>query len=146
MPDIISKEEKRVVKKNIEKKDEYIPSEYITRWVDKFGICSDIFDEAKKRADELIFEIKRTDKELLDILHIVEIETPKDMYNGWKLYRRLRDNRKERRIIKDELLIIENVLKEIKPTCFHRERIQKAIDGLTGREYTFRIVEEDNDI
>lgn len=82
-------------------------------------------------------------KKLLDILHIIEIEKPKDLYKGWKLYREIRVNRKERRFIKDELLIVENVLKEINPSCLQRERVQRAIDGLFNREYTFRIVDND---
>ena len=143
IPDITSKKEV-VVNKKIEEKEEYVASEDITRWIDKFGLCADILDEAKKRADELINELHRADKELLDILHIIEIERPKDLYNGWQLYRKVRNNRKERRSIKDELLIVENVLREIKPSSFQRERVQKAIEGLSKRKYTFRIVDEEN--
>ena len=47
-----------------------------------------------------------------------------------------------RRNIKDELMIVENVLVEINPDCLQRERVQKAVDGLLGRKYTFRVVEE----
>lgn len=67
------------------------------------------------------------------------------MFSGWKLYKRIRSNRIERRNMKDELLIVENVLEQIKNiSCFHREKIQKAIDGLFTRKYTFRIVEEED--
>lgn len=84
------------------------------------------------------------DKELIDILHIIEIEKPKDMFSGWKIYKRIRNNRIERRSMKDELLIVENVLDQIKNiSCLHREKIQKAIDGLLTRKYTFRIVEDE---
>ena len=66
------------------------------------------------------------------------------MFSGWKLYKRIRNNRTERRSMKDELLIVENVLEQIKNiSCFHREKIQKAINGLFTRKYTFRIVEEE---
>lgn len=142
IPDIVQKEEKKAIKKKIESRDEYVISEDISRWVDKFGACADILEEAKKRQDELIEKLHNKDKKLLDILHIIEIEKPKDLYKGWLLYREIRANRKERRLIKDELLIVENVLKEINPSCLQRDRIQRAIDGLFNREYTFRIVEE----
>ena len=78
----------------------------------------------------------------MDILHIIEIEKAKDLYGGWILYSILRKNRKKRREIKDEIIIVENVLKELDPTCLQRENVKKAIKGLIGRKYTFRIIEE----
>lgn len=144
IPDITPKEEIKKIEKKIEKRDGYVVSEDISRWIDKFGACADILDEAKKRQNELIAQLHNKDKKLLDVLHIIEIERPKDLYNGWLLYRKIRDNQRERRIIKDELLIIENVLSEINPSCLQRERVQKAIDGLYTREYSFRIVDDEN--
>lgn len=139
IPEIISKEEKKLKEKCLHK--DYIPSESITRWVEKFGTCEDVFDEAREREEELITKLQDIDKELLDILHIIELEKPKDLFGGWKLYKRIKDNREQRRYIKDEIIIIESVLKEIKPTYVRRNRVQKVIDGLVGRKYTFRIVE-----
>lgn len=144
IPDIVPKEEKKTLKKKIENRDKYIASEDISRWVDKFGKCADILQEAKSRQDELIEELHNKDKKILDILHIIEIEKPKDLYKGWLLYKEIRANRKERRLIKDELLIVGNVLQEINPSCLQRDRIQRAIDGLYTREYTFRIVDDEN--
>lgn len=80
---------------------------------------------------------------MLDILHIIELESPKDLYGGWQIYKAIRENRKRRRNIKDETLIINDVLEEVKPDCLDRERIKRAIDGLFTRKYTFRIVEEE---
>lgn len=144
IPDIVPKEERKTTKKKIECRDKYIVSEDISRWVDKFGKCADILQEAKSRQDELIEELHNKDKKILDILHIIEIEKPKDLYKGWLLYKEIRANRKERRLIKDELLIVGNVLQEINPSCLQRDRIQRAIDGLYTREYTFRIVDDEN--
>lgn len=120
----------------------YSPSENITQWIEKFGVCADTFNEAKKRKEYLLVELEKMDKELLDILHIVEMENSKDLYGGWKEYKRIQENRERRRTIKDELLIIGNVLERIDPSCLERKRIQKAIDGLFGRKYSFRIVDE----
>lgn len=103
-------------------------------------------NEAIKRQEELINELHIKDKELLDILHIIEIERSKDLYNGWLLYKRIRENRKSRRVIKDELIIVGNVLKEINPTYLQRSKVQSAIDGLFTREYTFRIIDIDKDV
>lgn len=139
IPDIKPKE---VSDKKTIQKEAYSLSGDITRWVDKFGECADILNEAKDREKELIASLNDADKELLDILHIIEIEKPKDMFAGWKLYKNIRENRERRRNVKDELLIVDNVLQEINPACMQRDRVQKAIDGLFGRKYKFRIVEE----
>ena len=139
IPDIKPREDNKI--KNISK-DDYVPSDNITRWMERFGTCDDIISEAKSREDELLEKLKNSDNELLDLLHIIEIDKPKDLYNGWLIYKRIKQNRKERRDIKDELLIIENVLNKFSDvSCFHRDKIQKAIDGLFTRKYTFRIID-----
>lgn len=144
IPDIIQK--KKVIEEKDNNREEYVPSENITRWVEKFGKCGDILGEAEARERQLLKDLKDNDKELIDILHIIEIEKSKDMFGGWKLYKRIRNNRIDRRSMKDELLIVENVLEQIKNiSCLHRERIQKAINGLFSRKYTFRIVEEEEE-
>ena len=126
--------------------EEYIPSESVTRWVDKFGSCEDTINEAKQREKQLIKELHKKDDEIIDILHIIEIEKSKDLYKGWLLYKRIKRNRKERRDIKDELIIVENVLSHLTDaSCLHRKNIQKAINGLFNRKYTFRVVEEVSD-
>lgn len=134
------------IKQNVIENNDYELSENISRWIDRFGGCFDIFEDAKQILKSLKFGLENKDNELLDILHSIEFETPKDLYNGWKIYKRIKENRKSRRIIKDEILIIENVLKKVNPSyaCLQREEIQKAIDGLFTRKYTFRIVEEDD--
>lgn len=138
------KENKRVLGENDDKRGEYALSDDITRWIDKFGLCGDILREAEEREKQLLKDLKDIDNELIDILHIIELEKSKDMFLGWQLYKRIRNNRKKRRTMKDELLIVENVLGQIKNiSCFHREKIQKAINGLFARKYTFRIIEEE---
>lgn len=142
IPEIYNKKKKESIKKD------YVPTEDVIRWVDKFGMCADILNEAKQREEYLINELQNIDKEILDILHIIEIENPKDMFGAWKLYKSIRTNREKRRNIKDELMIVESVLSEINPVYLQRERVQKAVDGLMNRKYTFRIVDnekEEND-
>ncbi len=68
------------------------------------------------------------------------------MYSAWLLYKKIRENRRNRRQLKDEMLIIHNVLKEIDDTKISRERTQKAIDGLFDRKYTYRVVEVDENV
>lgn len=144
--DIMSQTNRDVVnilKKNVIENTNYELSETVSRWIDRFGNCYDVLQDAENTSKELLKELERTDKEILDILHSIELETPKDLYNGWLIYKAIRENRKKRRVIKDEMLIINNVLEKINPSCLNREKIQKAIDGLFERKYKFRIIEEE---
>lgn len=144
IPDIVPKNGIITKGKTIIQKENYIPAESITRWIEKFGICGDILNEARQRERQLLKELDDVDKELLDILHIIEIEKSKDLYGGWKLYMNIRMNRERRRCVKDEILIVENVLENITDiSCLQRERVKKAVDGLFTRKYAFKIVEEE---
>ena len=137
------KTENKVINEEDKLRDEYNPSENVTRWVEKFGICDDILSEAILRKDELLNNLKKSDDELMDILHVIEIEKPKDLFSGWKLYKRIRENRKNRRDVKDELLIVNNVLNRINNTySMKRSEVQKAINGLYDRKYSFRIIDD----
>lgn len=113
----------------------------MTRWIDRFGHCYDVLKEAEEILNVLVVELENCDKELLDILHSIELEPPKDLYGGWQIYKVIRQNRKNRRSMKDEAMLINDVLEEVNPDCLDRKRIKKAIDGLFGRKYKFRIIE-----
>ena len=117
----------------------------VTRWIEKFGSCEDVLREAKERYDFLKEKIHLVDNDILNILHQIELENPKDMYHGWLLDKKLREDRTKRREMKDELLIIDNVLRQIDPSSVSRANTQKAIDGLFDRKYTFRIVEDEEE-
>ena len=142
IPEIKTKDE---LEDNIHNRADYELADEISNWVDKFGTCADIFNEAKQRKIALVDELHKKDNELIDILHIIEIEKPKDMFGGWKLYKSIWNNRKQRRKIKDELLIVGNVLDEINPSSIQRDRLQKVVDGLFTRKYTFRVIEEERE-
>lgn len=127
-------------------RDTYELSDNISRWVEIFGECDDKLSQAREREKELLQLLRQYDDELLDILHIIEIEKPKDMFKGWQIYKRIRESRRKRREVKDELIIIENVLDKLTDiSCLHREKVQKAIDGLFSRTYRYRIIEEDEE-
>lgn len=138
---IVQEMEKNIIQGNVD----YEVTENITQWLDKFGGCADVLDEAKERQKILLQQLEDTDNKLLDLLHKIELEPPKDLYHGWLLYKDVKTNRKNRRIIKDELIIIQDVLEKVNSFWLSRQRIQKAVDGLFKRKYRFRIVEEEKE-
>lgn len=144
----VNKEVISVFKRKIIESSNYDVSENVTRWIDRFGSCYDVLKDAEQTLMNLVVELETSDNELLDILHIIELDPPKDLYGGWQVYKAILGNRKRRRNIKDETVIINNVLEEIRPECLDcldRERIKRAIDGLIGRKYTFRVIEEEEE-
>lgn len=136
---IVQEMEKNIIQGNVD----YEVTENITQWLDKFGSCEDVLEEAKERQKILLQQLKDVDNKLLDLLHKIELESSKDLYHGWLLYKEIKTNRKNRRVIKDELIIIQNVLENVNSFWLSRKRIQKAVDGLFKRKYRFRIIEEE---
>lgn len=140
-----NKELVNIIKRKVIESIHYEISQNVTRWIDRFGSCYDALKDAEQVLKNLVVELEACDNELLDILHIIELDPPKDLYGGWQIYKAILKNRKRRRNIKDETVIINNVLEEIKPDCLDRERIKRAIDGLIGRKYTFRVIEMEDE-
>ena len=138
IPEIIAKEEEEKV---IEKEN-YLVSNNITKWIEKFGICDDILKEAQKRKDELHRELTNIDRQFSNLVHQIELEGKVDLYGGWIERNKIKENREKRRDIKDELIIISNVLK-MDFRNIDRNEINKAVEGLANRKFTYRIIEED---
>ena len=123
---------------------EYTPPECVTRWIEKFGICDDVIREARNRKEELVAALSNTDRELSNTLHKIELESSKNACEGFKEYRGLKEILDKRRNIKDELMIISNVLR-MDFRNFDGEMVNKAVAGLVNRKFTMRFVEEDEE-
>lgn len=124
------------------KNENYIIPDQITQWIEKFGICDDILKEAQERKEELSRLLSDADKEFSNMVHKVELEEKIDMYGAWEERNKWRKNRRKRREIKDELLIISNVLK-MDFRNLDRSTIDKVVRGLAKRKFTYRVVEEE---
>ena len=56
----------------------------------QYNVCSDIFKEARERYIELEDELHTSDAALMDALHSIELETPKDLYSACDIYKPIR--------------------------------------------------------
>lgn len=63
--------------------------------------------------------------------------------NGYKEYRRTKIILEKRRLIKDELSVVDSILTS-NLQSMATDRIQKVVDGLGKRKFTFRDVELDD--
>ena len=104
----------------------------------------EIIIEAKERREELLTLLSNTDKELSNELHKIELEKSKNAYQGFLEYKQLKYIMEKRRNIKDELMIISNVLR-MDFRNFSAASVDKAIKGLATRKFTMRVMEGDED-
>lgn len=146
VPDIIHRDEGEKKNRNLDKRViegcDYIVSESLQQWIEKFGICDDILKEAQGRKDELNRELSNIDKQFSNLVHEIEFEGKIDLYGGWNERNQIKENRERRRRIKDELFVISSVLK-MDFRNLDRETIDKVVTGLANRKFTYRIVEEE---
>ena len=141
IPDIPPKvEEQKVITTNT-----YVPSENVTRWIEKLGQLEDVLTEVSERDEELNGELSDVDLKLQDILHNIELSKRCDMYTAWETINCIRELRKKRREIKDEKLVLSGI-KTQGITYLNRKSVQKSVDGLSKRKYKLRIVEEDEEL
>ena len=68
-----------------------------------------IFNEVIKNYERDLEIIKETEAELQDLYHEAELSKPKDMYQGYLLYKAIRDTRIRRRTAKNETEILKDM-------------------------------------
>lgn len=127
---------------NVLVSENYVPTGSVSRWIEKFGICDEIIQEAKKRKGELLDLLSNSDRELSNELHKIELEKNKNACEGFFAYKRIKSILTKRREVKDELMIISNVIK-MDFRCLNSDNVKKAVEGLANRKFTLRIVEGD---
>ena len=137
VPDIQPKVDQKVITTNT-----YVPSEKVTRWINKLGQLEDVLNEVDERDEELNGELSDVDLKLQDILHTIELSDKCDMYKAWQMINEIRNLRKQRRNIKDEKFVLSGI-KTQGITYLSRNSVQKCVDGLSKRKYRIRIVDEE---
>ena len=141
IPEISPKiEEQKVITTNT-----YVPSEKVTRWINKSGQLEHVLNEVNERDEELNVELSDVDLKLQDILHTIELSDKCDMYKAWQMINEIRNLRKQRRNIKDEKFVLSGI-KSQGIAYLSRSSVQKCVDGLSKRKYRIRIVEEEEDL
>lgn len=109
-------------------------------WLDKVSGLNGLRNDATNRKEELCKQLSNVDKELSDINHYIEF-CNLNAAQGYKAYKMVKERRIKRRIIKNELVIVDIILeKNISDSM--TEEIEKAIRNLDERTYTPRILSE----
>lgn len=126
------------VKKYIDTVEYDVPKE-IQFWVDKIHVCNDLIGCANDRKQELVAMLSNVDKEKSNVEHEIEMIERLNACEGYKQYKTLKDILKKRRVIKDELALVEMIL-EMKIQNIDVGRIDNFVYGLENRRFKYRKV------
>jgi hypothetical protein len=95
-----------------------------------------IATDVVKKYESNVEIIKKTEDELNDVYHEIELGKPLDLYGGYKLYRQVKDLRMQRRQAKDENDLLKDMYEYIKsqPGQSFKSKIQ-SIQGSSVKVY-----------
>lgn len=137
---IIPEQIKPVTEKDIDKTEKVMVSENIQHWLDKVSDLNSLSNEVLSRKKELCRELSNVDKELCDILHYIEF-CNLNAAQGYKAYKMVKERRILRRSIKNELLVLENIL-DRKVCDTTSNKINRSIQKIDKRTYEPRVLKE----
>ncbi len=135
-----------IVHKEEDKKEEILLSTYYTvsdsvnMWVERVKSCNDLAKDALQRKQELIRLLSNIDKELSNCLHKIELTKWKNGCDGYKEYKSVKTILEKRRIIKDELTVVQSIL-SANLESMATNRVEQVVDRLTNRIFEIREVE-----
>ena len=131
-------------KKKIIKNTSYKAPLNVMNWVDRVTQCNDLFLDAEERRRELLDCLSNTDKNLSNILHKIKLEDDMNACMGFMQYKKIRECLRRRRIVKDEMYILDVIL--AKPTGEHKipssQKILGSVKHLENRVFKVRETED----
>lgn len=95
-----------------------------------------ITNDVVKKYESNVDLIKKTEEELTDVEHEIELGKSQDLYGGYKLYKQIKDLRMKRRQAKDENQLLQDMYEYIKsqPGQSFKSKIQ-SIQGSSAKVY-----------
>ena len=118
--------------------DEPILEDIIPKAYEALKNALDIYREADRNREFLSNRLRMVDCEISDIEHYTEFSEGLNVYQGWLAYKLLKRRLEERRIIKNEL----NLLNTAEETIGCLEKACKQIEGMNSRQYSPRVLRE----
>ena len=121
-----------------------IPEE-VLNWTNAILNMSKLQQSSAERLAKLRKMLQDSEYERIDILHLIELQPPLNMYEGYKLYKRLRDNLNARRVVKDEIQAIKVFLESISICELADDTVEEFLRVLEDRKYHMKCRESDFD-
>jgi hypothetical protein len=94
----------------------------------------DIYQKVIQRYESNIQTIKQTEEELNDIYHECELSEPKNVYQGYLMYKAIREIRQKRRTAKNENELLQNMYELLKSQ--QGQQFKKSIQSIQGSSIT----------
>lgn len=109
-------------------------------WIDKVTNLNGLASEASQRQEYLIKQLSLVDREISDCLHYIEF-CKLNAAQGYKAYKLIKERRIRRRMIKNELKVIDCILdKKIGDSILNE--VNDIIKKMDNRTYKPRELEE----
>jgi hypothetical protein len=139
LKEVTSKCEVKVVaeKKTIKNYDYEVP-EKVVNWIGRVESFNNLIVDATTRKNELFEQLSNVDKELSNCLHEIELTRSKNACDGYKEYRKVKTVLEKRRVIKDELAVVQS----ISDCDINFNNIENLVDRLKNREFAIRDIED----
>lgn len=99
-----------------------------------------IFSEVVKTYERNVETIKQTEEELNDLSHEAELSNPKDMYQGYLVYKAIRETRIRRRIAKEENELLKDLYDYV--ISSHGQAFKSKIQSIQGNSVKIRAAQE----
>lgn len=99
-----------------------------------------IFQEVIKTYERNIEIIKQTEDELNDLYHEAELSSPKDMYQGYLVYKAIRETRIRRRTAKEENELLHDIYDYFKGQT--GQAFKSTIQSIQGNSVKLRATQE----
>ena len=116
------------------KNENYIVPNTVTSWMDRIEKCNNLVVEAKHRKDELFEQLSDVDKDLSNCLHIIEMTKWKSGCDGYKEYKKIKQILEKRRVIKDELSVVQSLA-----SCdINHFSVDHVVNKLVDRSFAIR--------
>jgi hypothetical protein len=99
-----------------------------------------IYQDVIKTYERNIEIIKQTEGELNDLYHEAELSKPKDMYQGYLVYKSIRDTRIKRRQAKEENELLQDMYDYLKSQA--GQQFKTKIQSIQGNSVKLRATQE----
>ena len=99
-----------------------------------------IYQDVIKTYERNIDIIKQTEGELNDLYHEAELSKPKDMYQGYLVYKSIRDVRIKRRQAKEENELLQDMYDYLKSPA--GQQFKSKIQSIQGNSAKLRATQE----
>lgn len=135
--DSTKSEVKVIAEKKIIRSNGYVVPNEVSDWVQRFKSFNGLVVDATVRKNELFEQLSNIDKELSNCLHEIELTKSKNACDGYKEYKKIKNVLEKRRIIKDELAVVQS----ISSYNINSTQIDDVVDRLKNRDFTMREVD-----